>query len=56
MRLGKMFKDMHHFTVCVDELKWLLNEGNSLINAYLTQALLIAPDSAHTLDVSNICQ
>jgi hypothetical protein len=56
LRLNKMYKELHHFSVCVDELKWLLTEGDTLIRAYLSQTSLIAPNSSHTLDVTNIAQ
>jgi len=51
-----MYKDIYHFAICIDELKWLLNEGDNLIRNYLSQANLIAPNSVHTLDISNISQ
>ena len=56
MKLNMMYKDVYHFAICVDELKWLLTEGDSLIKSYLSQANLIAPHSAHTIDLSNIAQ
>lgn len=56
LRVNKMYKELHHFSICVEELRWLLTEGDLLIRAYLAQAALIAPNSPHTLDVTNIAQ
>lgn len=56
LKLNRMFRDLHHFYVCIDELKWLLSQGDTLIRAYLSQAVLVAPHSSHTLDISNISQ
>lgn len=56
LRVNKMYKELHHFSICVEELRWLLTEGDLLIRAYLAQASLIAPNSPHTVDVANIAQ
>ena len=56
LRVNKMYKELHHFSICVEELRWLLTEGDLLIRAYLAQAALLAPDSPHTIDVANIAQ
>lgn len=56
LRVNRLYKELHHFSVCVDELRWLLSEGDTLIRAYLAQTTLIAPNSSHTLDVANISQ
>lgn len=55
-RVNKMYKDLHHFSICIDELKWILAEGDKLIQTYLSQIVLISPNSPHTLDVTNISQ
>jgi hypothetical protein len=56
LHVNRMYKDLHHFSVCVEELRWLLNEGDTLIRAYLAQTTLISPQSMHTLDLTNISQ
>lgn len=54
IRINKMYHYLHHFSICVDELKWLLKEGHNLIETYLSQVKLLAPNSMHTVDVINI--
>ena len=56
LKVNRMYKELHHFGVCVDELRWLLAEGDALLRAYLAQATLIAPHSAHTTDITHISQ
>jgi hypothetical protein len=56
LHVNRMYKELHHFSICVDELRWLLTEGDTLLRAYLAQTSLIAPHSTHTTDVAHIAQ
>lgn len=43
LRLNKLFKDMHHFATCIEEIRWILTEGDSLMQAYLAKTTLLTP-------------
>lgn len=56
LKVNKLLREVHHFSICVEELKWLLTEGDKLIQSHLKQTQLISPESSYTQDVLELAK
>jgi hypothetical protein len=51
-----MLRELHHFSVCVQDLKWLLEEGDKIIQQQIKKTELVAPESTYTQEMAVLGQ
>ena len=54
LTVNRLLKHAQQFVLRIDELQWILKEGDVLMQRYLSEVSKISPHSSHTADMANI--
>ena len=49
-------RQLNHLTTCLGDLKWLLAEGDRLMQQHMKETQLLAPESSHTQNVAELAK
>jgi len=45
-------RQLSHLMSCLGDVKWLLAEGDRLMQMHLKETMLLAPESVHTQNIT----
>ena len=54
IKINKMLRELHHFSVCLDDLKWLLQQGDKIVEKQVKKMMLTEPESTFTKDLEEV--